>query len=124
MDVSNMNAAELTVVAAGGCALMSMHFTIQLLSQHLFYWKNPKEQTPILIIILMAPIYAVYSFVGLLAFQRSKSFFILLDSVKESYEALVSTTGCCSLFFFCYRHTRRARCLCSLLFRELNAGDC
>lgn len=66
-----------------------MHFTVQLVSQHLFYWKNPKEQKAIIIIILMAPIYAVDSFVGLLDFQGSKAFFMLLESIKECYEALV-----------------------------------
>ncbi|CAM8991829.1 unnamed protein product [Rhodiola kirilowii] len=69
--------------------MLAMHFTIQLLSQHLFYWKNPKEQKAILIIILMAPIYAITSFVGLLDFQGSKTFFMLLESIKECYEALV-----------------------------------
>ncbi len=69
--------------------MLSMHFTVQLLSQHLFYWKNPKEQKAIIIIILMAPIYAIDSFVGLLDFQGSKAFFMLLESIKECYEALV-----------------------------------
>lgn len=66
-----------------------MHFTLQLLSQHLFYWKNPKEQKAIIIIILMAPIYAIVSFVGILDIRGSKEFFTLLESVKECYEALV-----------------------------------
>lgn len=69
--------------------MLSMHFTVQLVSQHLFYWKNPKEQKAIIIIVLMAPIYAVDSFVGLLDFQGSKAFFMLLESIKECYEALV-----------------------------------
>lgn len=37
----------------------------------------------------MAPIYAIDSFVGLLDIRGSKSFFMLLDSIKECYEALV-----------------------------------
>lgn len=37
----------------------------------------------------MAPIYAIDSFVGLLNFQGSYSFFMFLDSIKECYEALV-----------------------------------
>ncbi|KAL0723242.1 hypothetical protein Bca4012_037841 [Brassica carinata] len=43
--------------------LITLHLTIQLVSQHLFHWKNPKEQKAILVIVLMAPIYAVVSFV-------------------------------------------------------------
>lgn len=38
----------------------------------------------------MAPLYAIDSFVGLLDIQGSKAFFMLLDSIKECYEALVS----------------------------------
>ncbi|CAM8893617.1 unnamed protein product [Rhodiola kirilowii] len=44
MDFSNMDRGQITLIGAGVCTMLSMHFTIQLLSQHLFYWKNPKEQ--------------------------------------------------------------------------------
>ncbi|CAN6168212.1 unnamed protein product [Urochloa humidicola] len=89
MDLSKMDAPTLTLLGAAGCVMLSMHFTVQLVSQHLFYWKNPKEQKAILIIVLMAPLYAVSSFVGLLDVQGSKTFFTFLDAVKECYEALV-----------------------------------
>ncbi|EOA38365.1 hypothetical protein CARUB_v10009893mg [Capsella rubella] len=89
MDLSTLSPAEITVIGALFCVLLSMHFTMQLLSQHLFYWKNPKEQRAIIIIILMAPVYAINSFVGLLDAKGSKPFFMFLDSVKECYEALV-----------------------------------
>ncbi|XP_028767637.1 transmembrane protein 184C-like [Neltuma alba] len=89
MDLSSLSPEQLTVMGSAFCVMASMHFTVQLLSQHLFYWKNPKEQKAIIIIILMAPIYAVDSFVGLLDVQGSKVFFLFLDSVKECYEALV-----------------------------------
>ncbi|KAJ8549628.1 hypothetical protein K7X08_033335 [Anisodus acutangulus] len=88
MDFASMNNAELTMVGSGFSALLSMHFTIQLLSQHLFYWKNPKEQKAIIMIIVMAPLYAIDSFVGLLDIRGSKAFFMFLDSVKECYEAV------------------------------------
>lgn len=84
-----MDRGQLTLLGSAGCVMLSMHFTVQLVSQHLFYWKNPKEQKAIIIIVLMAPIYAVDSFVGLLDFQGSKAFFMLLESIKECYEALV-----------------------------------
>lgn len=90
MDLSTLNPEQLTVVGSGFCVMLTMHYTMQLLSQHLFYWKNPKEQKAIVIIILMAPLYAVDSFVGLLDIKGSKEFFMFLDSVKECYEALVS----------------------------------
>lgn len=111
MDISTMNRGEITVLACAGCAFLSMHFTVQLVSQHLFYWKNPKEQRTILFIILMAPVYAIKSFVSMLDLEGSKPLFMLLDPIKECYEALVSTRYHCwcllfssfypKLFLFC-----------------------
>ncbi|KAG5622663.1 hypothetical protein H5410_007881 [Solanum commersonii] len=88
MDFASMDRAQLTMVGSGFSALLSMHFTIQLLSQHLFFWKNPKEQKAIIMIICMAPLYAIDSFVGLLDIRGSKTYFMFLDSVKECYEAV------------------------------------
>ncbi|XP_055805909.1 uncharacterized protein LOC129874621 [Solanum dulcamara] len=88
MDFASMDRAQLTMVGSGFSALLSMHFTIQLLSQHLFFWKNPKEQKAIIMIIIMAPLYAIDSFVGLLDIRGSKTVFMFLDSVKECYEAV------------------------------------
>ncbi|THG00709.1 hypothetical protein TEA_025457 [Camellia sinensis var. sinensis] len=89
MDITTMNRGQITLLGSAICVMLTMHFTIQLLSQHLFYWKNPKEQKAIIIIILMAPIYAIVSFVGLVDFRGSKPFFLYLDSIKECYEAFV-----------------------------------
>ncbi|KAF3323781.1 transmembrane protein 184 [Carex littledalei] len=89
MDLTAMDPETLTLLGAAFCVMLSMHFTVQLITQHLFYWKNPKEQKAIMIIVLMAPIYAIVSFVGLLDIQGSKVFFTFLESVKECYEALV-----------------------------------
>ncbi|GFY91812.1 organic solute transporter ostalpha protein [Actinidia rufa] len=89
MDLTTLNRGQLTLLGSAASVMLTMHFTVQLLSQHLFYWKNPKEQKAIIVIILMAPIYAIVSFVGLVDFRGSKPFFMYLDSVKECYEALV-----------------------------------
>ncbi|GAB4831283.1 hypothetical protein Ancab_040232 [Ancistrocladus abbreviatus] len=89
MDITTMDRGQITLLGSGICVMLTMYFTVQLLSQHLFYWKNPKEQKAIIIIILMAPLYAVDSFVGLLDYEGSKAFFTFLDSIKECYEALV-----------------------------------
>ena len=90
MDLTKMDPPTLTLLGAACCVMLSMHFTVQLVSQHLFYWKNPKEQKAILIIVLMPPLYAITSFAGLLDIKGSKTFFTCLESVKECYEALVS----------------------------------
>lgn len=89
LDLTKLNPGEIVLIGCAFCVLLTLHFTIQLLSRHLFYWKNPKEQKAIIIIILMAPIYAAVSFVGLLDFRGSKVFFMSLESIKECYEALV-----------------------------------
>ncbi|KAM7263932.1 hypothetical protein ACFE04_001615 [Oxalis oulophora] len=89
IDFSSMDRAQITLIASGFSALLTLHYSVQLLSQHFFYWKNPKEQKAIAIIIMMAPIYAIDSFVGLLDIRGSKAFYMFLDSVKECYEALV-----------------------------------
>lgn len=89
IDLTNINPGEIVVLGCGFSVMLSMYFAIQLLSQHLFFWKNPKEQKAIIIIILMAPIYAIVSFVGLLDIRGSEAFFMFLESIKECYEALV-----------------------------------
>ncbi|XP_010538690.1 PREDICTED: transmembrane protein 184C [Tarenaya hassleriana] len=89
MDLTNLKPPQITLIGSGVCVFLTIHFTIQLVSQHLFHWKNPKEQKAILIIILMAPIYATVSFVGLLDVKGSETFFLFLESIKECYEALV-----------------------------------
>ncbi|KAE8673508.1 Detected protein of confused Function [Hibiscus syriacus] len=89
MDLRHLNRGQITLMGCGACVLLTLHFTLKLVSQHLFHWKSPKEQKAILIIILMAPIYAVDSFVGLLDVRGSKAFFMFLESIKECYEALV-----------------------------------
>ncbi|KAL5537644.1 hypothetical protein UlMin_044735 [Ulmus minor] len=78
MDISTMNHAQLTQLGSVFRVMLTMHFT-----------KNLKEHKAIVIIILMAPIYAIVSFVGLLDIKGSKEFFMLLESVKECYEALM-----------------------------------
>ncbi|XAR67537.1 hypothetical protein NMG60_11002329 [Bertholletia excelsa] len=84
-----MNPGQLTLMGTTLCVMLTAHYSVQLLSEHIMSWKKPKEQKAIIIIILMAPIYAIDSYVGLLEFRGSKSFFMLLDSIKECYEALV-----------------------------------
>lgn len=87
MDLSTFNRDELTLLGTGACTMLALHFSSQLASQHLYYWKNPKEQRAIMIIILMAPFYAVNSFVAVL--DVSKPFSMLLETIKGCYEALV-----------------------------------
>ncbi|KAL7088858.1 hypothetical protein ACP275_13G154000 [Erythranthe tilingii] len=92
MDFGSMDRRQLTMAGSGMSVLLTLHFTFPLLSQHLFYWKNPSQQKAIAVIILLAPLYAVNSFVGLLDTQGSKPLFMLLTSVKHCYDALAVAT--------------------------------
>lgn len=94
------NPAQIILLGSTFCAMLTLHFSIQLLSEHLLYWKKPKEQKAILVIILMAPLYAIDSYVGLIDFQGSKAFFMFLDSVKECYEAFVRFQWCWEIVWF------------------------
>lgn len=85
-----MDRGKFTLMGSTVCVMLSLHFSIQLVSQHYLAWKKPKEQKAIIIIVLMAPLYAIDSYVGLLDIRGSETFFTFLDSVKECYEALVS----------------------------------
>ncbi|KAF9590266.1 hypothetical protein IFM89_032044 [Coptis chinensis] len=89
MDFSSLNRGQIILLGTSSCVVLTVLFTVLLLLQHLSNWTNPKEQKAIVIIILMAPIYAVVSFVGLVDFMGSATFFTFLESIKECYEALV-----------------------------------
>lgn len=84
-----MHTAEIVLYGSTLCVMISVHFAMKLLSEHVSNWKKPKEQKAIVVIILMAPLYAVDSYVGLINFFGSEVFFTFLDSIKECYEALV-----------------------------------
>ncbi|KAK7262721.1 hypothetical protein RJT34_30299 [Clitoria ternatea] len=88
-ETIRMNPAQVILYGSTLCVLIAVHFSMKLLSDHVLNWKKPKEQKAIIIIILMAPLYAVDSYVGLINFFGSEVFFTLLDSIKECYEALV-----------------------------------
>jgi len=84
-----MHPAQIVLYGSTLCVMITVHFAMKLLAQHVLNWKKPKEQKAIVIIILMAPLYAVDSYVGLINFFGSEAFFTFLDSIKECYEALV-----------------------------------
>ncbi|KAK9149977.1 hypothetical protein Syun_008286 [Stephania yunnanensis] len=89
MDITKLDREQITYIGTGLCVLLTLHFSVKLLLQHLYHWKNPKEQKAIVVIILMAPLYAIVSYVGLVDFWGSKAFFTFLESIKECYEAFV-----------------------------------
>jgi Mn2+/Fe2+ NRAMP family transporter len=126
MDITQMDGRTLTLLGSGLCTMASVHFTTQLVSQHLFYWKNPAQQRLIIVIVCMAPVYALTSFFGLAEIKGSEVLFTVLESIKECYEALVSIliaffglSVCLSVFpFFLSFYSFLLRVPCCLLKRN------
>lgn len=84
-----MTHKEETLIGAGTLVAITVILSLKLFNDHVNNWKKPKEQKAILVIICMAPIYAIDSYVGLLDIRGSETFFVFLDSIKECYEGLV-----------------------------------
>ncbi|KAK4342038.1 hypothetical protein RND71_037854 [Anisodus tanguticus] len=88
MDL-DLDRGQVTLIGCTICLMLTINFSIQLVTQHFTSWKKPKEQKAIIIIVCMAPLYAIDSYIGLIDFMGSKPFFTFLESVKECYEAIV-----------------------------------
>lgn len=91
LDASGLDQHTAVLLLAGSSTLLSLHFASKLLTRHFYFWKNPEQQRLICIIIMMAPLYALTSFAGLVEIKGSEAFFTVLESIKECYEALVGS---------------------------------
>ena len=81
----------------GVCMALSVFMSIFLIMQHRRWYATPSEQMLIILIILMVPIFALNSFVGLWFVYDSKFTGVaieneyvdtLLDGFKECWEAV------------------------------------
>lgn len=73
---------------AGFCAFSSILISIACIFQHLKNYRKPQDQRLIVRILLLLPIYALSSWLGL----RSASGSSFIDPFEEAYEALVIYT--------------------------------
>eukprot|EP00128_Syssomonas_multiformis_P018841 Colp12_sorted_trinity150504_noHs@30949 len=69
--------------------VVSVVLSVVLVKQHLSNWTNPAQQKLIVCIILMVPLFACDSLLGLFEAHASESVIMTLDSIKEIYEAVV-----------------------------------
>jgi len=76
-------------VIAGIATAWACIASTMLIRDHLANWKNPKTQKLIIYIIVMVPLFAIDSFIGLCDIEASETLVMVLDSVKECYEAWV-----------------------------------
>eukprot|EP00591_Stephanopyxis_turris_P015195 CAMPEP_0195541250 /NCGR_PEP_ID=MMETSP0794_2-20130614/50988_1 /TAXON_ID=515487 /ORGANISM="Stephanopyxis turris, Strain CCMP 815" /LENGTH=322 /DNA_ID=CAMNT_0040675339 /DNA_START=133 /DNA_END=1102 /DNA_ORIENTATION=+ len=74
---------------SGATALISVFLSFILIGKHAKNWTSPVQQRNIVIIILMAPLFAVDSFVGILELDEGETVAHIIDTVKECYEAVV-----------------------------------
>eukprot|EP01065_Artemidia_motanka_P031329 TRINITY_DN37645_c0_g1_i1.p2 TRINITY_DN37645_c0_g1~~TRINITY_DN37645_c0_g1_i1.p2 ORF type:complete len:300 (+),score=126.08 TRINITY_DN37645_c0_g1_i1:60-902(+) len=82
---------HVALVLSGIGAGMALVLSAMLIAQHLATFTKPRQQTLIIIIIGMVPLFAVNSFVGLLPrfIDTSEWVDTIFDSIKECYEAVV-----------------------------------
>jgi len=75
-------------IIGGMFALIALLGALTLRQGHMKNYSNPKRQNFILIICYMTPLFASSSFIGLLGEWMGLGF-LILDSIKECYEAFV-----------------------------------
>jgi len=80
---------RLAVATGAVTAGLAVLLSAVLISKHLRNWTEPRQQKLIIYIILMVPLFAVDSFIGLLEVEAAATVVLILDSIKECYEAFV-----------------------------------
>jgi len=79
-------------IIAGITTALSVFLSVRLIYDHLANFSQPKKQKLIIYIILMVPLFAIDSFVGLLDIEAGDVVVMVLDAIKECYEAWVLTS--------------------------------
>merc|ERR1712194_787888 len=77
------------LLLSGITTLISILLSTNVIMNHRKSWTSPVQQTSIVKIILMAPIFALDSFVGILELEKGEVVAHILDMIKECYEAVV-----------------------------------
>jgi len=80
---------QLAVGGGGLATAFSCFMAYRLIRDHYSNWKNPQRQRLIVYIVLMVPLFAIDSFIGLVDIEAGETLVMVLDSVKECYEAWV-----------------------------------
>uniref|UniRef100_A0A7S1LPG2 Uncharacterized protein n=1 Tax=Neobodo designis TaxID=312471 RepID=A0A7S1LPG2_NEODS len=80
-----VEAVTVSHTIAGMCAFTSLVLTSIQIFMHLSVYTSPSQQRYIIRIILMCPIYAIDSFVGLMAYRYAT----VVNLIRDSYESYV-----------------------------------
>ena len=84
-----MDMEKVAIGVAGVATAFTCAATWQLVSAHRRVWTNPKQQRLIVSIVAMVPLFAIDSLIGLLDIEASETVVMMLDAIKECYEAWV-----------------------------------
>jgi len=88
-QVLALNSYTKGIYVGGFATALSCLMSGILILQHLTHYTNPRVQRNIIFIILMVPLFAVDSYIGLIEAEGSETLCLVLDSIKECYEAFV-----------------------------------
>jgi len=89
------------VISSGIFMLLSIVSSFLLIKEHRSNWTNPEQQKLIIIIIIMVPLFSINSFLGLADFNAPEWVLMIIDSIKECYEAYVLHAFIMLMFSLC-----------------------
>jgi len=96
-----MMSYDFILLSSGIMTFVTVALSTNLILQHLNHWKRPIQQKNIIRIIILAPLYAVNCFIGLLELQNNHVLIFLshvLDVINECYEAIALHSFLCLMY--------------------------
>lgn len=74
---------------AGLCAFAAIGITCHQIFQHVRFYTTPKEQSWIIRVLFIVPIYSICSWLSLFWFGTSEDYYVYFNAVRDCYEAFV-----------------------------------
>lgn len=76
-------------VIAGLCTFLAIGCTCHQIYQHIKFYTTPKEQSWIIRVLFIVPIYSICSWLSLFWFGKSDDYYVYFNAVRDCYEAFV-----------------------------------
>lgn len=74
---------------AGLCCFAAIGITCHQIFQHVRFYTTPKEQSWIIRVLFIVPIYSICSWLSLFWFGSSDNYYVYFNAVRDCYEAFV-----------------------------------
>lgn len=74
---------------AGICTLLAIGLTCHQIYLHVKFYTTPKEQTWIIRVLFIVPVYSLCSWLSLFFFGTSDDYYVYFNAVRDCYEAFV-----------------------------------